>query len=116
MRSNATHIVQTSLKRGAVQLLFATKIKKDPADATTGISVMIVAAPNCDFDGDACYNAMLKEMGLVPHAIRNLHPMVTMLSSPDGLVLSGEVKISDQCVVALNAWLSSDEDVQALKI
>ena len=93
-----------------MQLLFATKIKKDPSDATTGISVLIVAAPNCDFDGDACYDIVQKEMQFIDHAIRNLHPMVTMLSSPD------EVKISDQCVVAMHTWLAGDPDVQAMKL
>jgi hypothetical protein len=116
MGSNAPHIVVPSLRLGAVQALYATKIKKDPADHTTGISVLIVSAPNCDFDGDACYDIMIKEMGQVPHIMKNLHPMVTMLCSSGGLALSGDVKMSDQCVVAMHTWISSDPDVQAYKL
>lgn len=40
-----------SLTRGSAQALRVTRVKPDPADNTTSLSVLILASLNCDFDG-----------------------------------------------------------------
>ena len=39
-----------SLKRGSIQTLYVRRIKKDIDDVTIGISVLVIAAANADFD------------------------------------------------------------------
>lgn len=41
-----------SLKRGSTQRFYIDKIKRDPTLKSTSISVLCLAAPNADFDGD----------------------------------------------------------------
>lgn len=40
-----------TLARGSAQCFFISKVKTDPADITIGMSVLVLAAPNADFDG-----------------------------------------------------------------
>lgn len=40
-----------SLLHGSAQLVRVTKVKPDPTDHTVSLSILIVVAPNCDFDG-----------------------------------------------------------------
>lgn len=41
-----------TLNLRSVQNLFVTKFKTDPHDNTIGLSLLVLKAPNCDFDGD----------------------------------------------------------------
>ena len=41
-----------SLRMGSMKALLLTKVKTDPTDITTSISVMILSSSNTDFDGD----------------------------------------------------------------
>ena len=43
-----------SIHSGSIMLLWFTKVKTDPEDETIGVSVVIVAPWNADFDGDKC--------------------------------------------------------------
>ena len=40
-----------SLRMGSMKALLLTKVKTDPTDITTSISVMILSSSNTDFDG-----------------------------------------------------------------
>jgi DNA-directed RNA polymerase beta' subunit len=42
-----------SLLQGSAQRVNITRVKKDPGDHTISLSILIVKAFNCDFDGDA---------------------------------------------------------------
>ena len=37
-----------TLHRGSAQLLYITKVKKDPRDITISLSVLVLSAPNAD--------------------------------------------------------------------
>lgn len=41
-----------TLNLRSIQNLFVTKIKRDVHDNTIGLSLLVLKAPNCDFDGD----------------------------------------------------------------
>lgn len=47
-----TALRNPSLRQGSLQLCYIKKFKKDPTDNTVGISVLIIKAPNGDYDGD----------------------------------------------------------------
>lgn len=49
-----TYCRNPSLGRGSVQRLKVTQIKTDPADPTTGLSIINVNQYNADFDGNVC--------------------------------------------------------------
>ena len=69
-----------TVRRGATQLLFVTDVKKDVEDKSINISVLILPAPNADFDGDAMNGLLLIEKNAVMNCL-SLHPSVTYLSS-----------------------------------
>lgn len=97
-----------SLVVGAIQTLFVTKIKTenggDITDDTIAVSDGILTAPNGDYDGDALYLSMIKEMDNVPYFL-NMHPKSTMLTS-ETLEISSCVNIGDQCSCLMNNWLN----------
>ena len=93
-----------TLNHGAMQLFFVTRIKKDDTDDCISMSPLCLRAPNADFDGDALYGSMIKEMGEVPFFM-NMHPMTTMLTEEE-LAISSNVHIGEQCCVQLSGWLN----------
>lgn len=94
---------------GAIQLVFATKIKIDVYDETIAISPRICKAPNADFDGDEMYLLFIKEMGMVQH-LQNLHPRTTILSKSD-LGVDSLVAPTNQATIHWNSFLGSAIDV-----
>lgn len=95
-----------SMIHGNNQLFFITIIKDDLDDNTIGINPMVLKAPNGDFDGDACFGGMVKEMGEVPKLMK-IHPSTTILGA-DTLRLTPLVNITPQARLAVNKWLQLD--------
>lgn len=96
-----------TLQLGAIQLLFATKIKKNYEDQTIGINPTILKACNADFDGDCLYGSWLKEMAEIPKYMV-IHPLATMLGGNEPGI-SGMVKITPQTTIGLNEWLNDPD-------
>ena len=69
-----------TVRRGATQLLFVTDVKKDVEDKSINISVLILKAPNADFDGDAMNGLLIIEKKAVMNYL-DIHPSQTYLSS-----------------------------------
>ena len=69
-----------TVRRGATQLLFVSDVKKDVDDKSINISVLILTAPNADFDGDAMNGLLLLEKEAVLNSL-DIHPSQTYLSS-----------------------------------
>lgn len=97
-----------SMIHGAIQLFFATRIKKDVKDHTISVSPLTIFAPNADFDGDAELGTMIKEMQEV-EAMMNLHPMTTMLTA-NTLGIADKVNIGKQAALLANTWLTEGVD------
>lgn len=91
------------LIHGAIQLLFATKIKTDIHDESIGMPPSICGAPNADFDGDEMFALSLFEMGEL-HKFSALHPSATILSK-ESMEVSSTVKPTKQSIICLNNWL-----------
>ena len=94
-----------SLKRGAVQLLYVPKIKKDLEDVTVNLSPLIVRGPNADFDGDAMYGILLCEMDTAK-AYKVLHPAMRHRSTNTSAI-SDEITLPKQTLAVLNSFLQS---------
>lgn len=85
---------QPTLNLRSIQLLYATRIKTNPLDNTIGLSLLVLKAPNADFDGDQMqgmyimsYIDWTKAKMLAPHSgINNLngpHSLNRNLILPD---------------------------------
>ena len=72
-----------SLKKGSIQLIFITKVKTDLSDNTISFSVLLLEAPNADFDGDAMTGVLVLEAEMAREA-ETLHPArrITDTNSP----------------------------------
>jgi hypothetical protein len=96
-----------SLKRGAIQLLYLTRVKTDLHDKTINISTKVLRAPNADFDGDALNGVMLLEMDAA-QAFQVLHPSRRIRSTREPRI-SSELSLPKQSLAVLNSFLQ-DED------
>jgi len=93
------------LKRGAVQLLYVTRVKKELADKTINISTLILSAPNADFDGDALNGILLIE-GDAARAYHVLHPSQRIKSTNQSSI-SDDITLPKQSIAVLNNYLQS---------
>ena len=100
-----------SLLPGSAQLVYITKFKRDPYDKTVGLSVLIVKAPNADFDGDELNfiimldNAMAKEF-------QRLSPFYNIPSLDKPYSVSGNLTLLSPSTSILNNYLSKKlEDI-----
>ena len=84
-----------------MQLLFATKIKKDPNDPTTSFSDLISAPLNSDFDGDAMNNMMAVD-NFMAEGLMDLRPYKSGLDLEEPRKLSRNI-IQTKPVVAMTA-------------
>ena len=134
-----------SLKLGAIQLLFVTKInpnlKRDPkvevgidelddvsfmnsetakgrkkyiipdwvqhliADKVIGCSAIIIAAPNCDFDGDELNLIPIMELAAVEKFMA-IHPSARVLSNKAVEIEGGDITLSNQTYIGLTDWVN----------
>lgn len=86
-----------SLQRGSMQLVYITKVKTDVMVPTVSLSILIINAMNCDFDGDALQFTVLIdqiiEQGMQPLAphmsafgLRNPREVADIMSMPKPVV------------------------------
>lgn len=108
-----------TLRIGAIMLLFCTRVKTDIDDDTMSISSRLATAPNFDFDGDAMHVLSIKETDMLADLMK-LHPSIIMLGG-DRPGISGDITITKQEAINLNAWLmdpsqfSPEEKMEASK-
>ena len=95
-----------SLFQGSAQRVNIVKVKKDPTDHTTSVSILIVKQMNMDFDGDE---------GNVPVAIDNfmaekwgpLSPHFNVFSLNKPFAVSSALTIPKPVVASISSWLDS---------
>ena len=101
-----------TLNHGSIQLFYVTKIKSCVHDNTISMSPLVLSAPNADFDGDAMYGIIIREMKEVEHFL-TLHPSTTLLGE-DTMVIGSAVNITVQQRLCLHHWLFGDPDDPSL--
>jgi RNA polymerase Rpb1, domain 2 len=95
-----------SLRRGAIQLLFVTRVKPDVDDNTINISTLVLNDPNADFDGDAMNGVLLIEMDAA-RAFYVLHPSMRIRSINEASI-GTNITLPKQSQLVLQHFLQSD--------
>lgn len=96
-----------TLRRGAMQLLYITKIKTDVEDETINIGTPILKAPNVDFDGDEMHGILFVETETAK-AFEVMHPSQRIVSSND-CSISDDISLPKQSFAVLNHMLQSTD-------
>lgn len=93
-----------TLNLRSVQSLFVTKFKTDPHDNTIGLSLLILKAPNCDFDGDQLAGMpILSREDFI--AIRKLSPHTGTFDLNKPLSLNNNMEIGKPVRSTINNFL-----------
>lgn len=96
-----------TLQRGSVQRMRVTQIKTDPTINTIGISVLCLAAPNADFDGDEL-NGMLILDARTNERCNRLAPYHSVLDLQKPRTLSRNVAIPQPVLATMGRWIHED--------
>ena len=96
-----------SLLIGSIQRVFITKFKKDVTDNTVSISILIIKAPNGDFDGDELNFSLLLDNYLAETA-EKYAPHVN-IPAMDIFKISGNLNLPATSSLTLTNYLSIEE-------
>jgi len=96
-----------SLQRGSAQCLRITQIKTDPRDNSIGMSVLVLAGANADFDGDALNLIVIPDERMY-QSFRRLEPHLTSLDLRRPWAISGNLKMPAPVTISMVNWASSD--------
>jgi len=85
-------------------LLYITTFKNDLSDNTISLSVLIVKAPNADFDGDAMNATILLDNSLT-EIMKNFAPHYSIPDLTKPLSVSGNLSLFGASTSILNNYL-----------
>lgn len=96
-----------TLQRGSTQLFYITRVKPNVNDNTIGMSVIVLKAPNADFDGDQLNMTLIldNELG---EAMKRLAPHLWVLSLEEPHEISGNLELQGPVVETVVNWLHED--------
>jgi len=98
-----------SLKKGSIQRVRIKDFKRDPFDKTVGISILIITAPNCDFDGDELNILILIDNYLID-MVYNLSPHFNIFEPGVPFKMSNNIALP-KLVVAAAAHMLDNPDL-----
>lgn len=98
-----------TLHRGSAQLLFITKVKKDPRIVTISMSVLVLSAPNADYDGDEL-NLMLCLDWKMFERLSRLQPKFYAFDSGAPNRISGHLKIPAPVLATIENWINEESN------
>ncbi len=93
-----------TLQRGSEQFLYVTYVKPNPDDKAIGISPLIIADANADFDGDALSGVFILESDAAL-LFKCLHPSERILDKNNAKV-SKNIALTDPVAIAWNNMLN----------
>lgn len=99
-----------TLMRGSIQALRVTQIKTDLADNSISMSVLCLAAPNADFDGDALNGMVILDERMY-HILQAMAPHHGVLDLKKPRTLSGNIKIPAPVVNTISSWVSQEDSL-----
>lgn len=102
-----------SLLQGSVMKVYCTKFKKDPADTTMNISILLTKLPNADFDGDELNITLLIDE-LMADAMETFAPHHSTLEIDDPSKVSGRVTLSGPMTATISNYIN--EERKALSV
>lgn len=97
-----------SLVRGSAQLLYITQVKPDPTINTISFSVLALAAPNADFDGDQMNVELLLDRKEHDEFYR-LAPHLGVMDTHSPFQVSGNVKLPGPVIGTMVNWMHECE-------
>jgi hypothetical protein len=96
-----------SLLQGSAQRVYISEFKTDPRDTTIGMSILIVPAPNADFDGDEL-NVSIALDKKMEDMWYPLAPHFNVLGVTEVGDITGNVWIPKPVVGTMSNWLTGD--------
>jgi hypothetical protein len=96
-----------TLQRGSTQLLRVTIVKTDVADNAISLSVLVLKAPNADFDGDQL-NLTLMPDDYLGDSLQRIAPHNWVLSISEPHELSGNLELQGPIVETIVNWVHAD--------
>jgi hypothetical protein len=97
-----------SLVRGSAQQFYITHVKPDPSINTISISVLCLAAPNADFDGDEM-NCELILDSKEHDAFNKLAPHFGLLDTHKPFNVSSNVALPKPVISTIVSWMHEFE-------
>lgn len=98
-----------SLKRGSIQSVFVSEIKRPEEGKTIDISILIVKQLNADFDGDALQFILLLD-NYMTEAFKNLAPFKSAYSLNNIRTLSNSLEHSKTVVANTANWMEHRDE------
>ena len=98
-----------SLGRGSIQRVYITRVKTDIYDPTVSLSILIVKALNCDFDGDALQFTLPIDQ-VVEKSLEALAPHMSVYGIDAPRAMSNTASLSKPVVATISDWLDSPID------
>ncbi len=96
-----------SMLQGSAQAVRITKVKTDPRDSTVSMSILIVTAPNADFDGDAL-NISLSVDNFMASKWQELAPHRNVFVMDKAFEVSGNLSIPKTVIATMSNWLNNN--------
>lgn len=98
-----------SLKRGSIQAVFISRVKRPEEGQTVSMSILIVRPLNCDFDGDALQFTLALD-GYIANALKNLAPYKNSFSLDNIRAISSALEHSKTVVGTTSNWMETTSE------
>ena len=102
-----------SLARGSAQLLYATRVKKNPRITTISFSTLCLKAPNADYDGDEM-NLLLVLDEVMQIRLSRMEPHLGALDLGEPRRISGNLSIPSPVAAAIASWLDHPDQFDSV--
>jgi len=99
-----------SLKRGSTQFFYIDRIKRDPTQLSTSISVLCLVAPNADFDGDYMSGQLALDNAMA-EAMARMKPSTGFMDFKKSFRVGGHAAIPSPVLSTINARLEEGDDL-----
>jgi hypothetical protein len=96
-----------TLQRGSTQQFFITRVKDNINDNSISMSVLVLKAPNADFDGDQL-NLTLMPDNYLTEATERIAPHTWVLSIDDPHEISGNLELQGPALETIINWAHED--------
>ena len=98
-----------SLGRGSIQHVYISHVKTDVYDPTVSLSILIVKALNCDFDGDALQFTLAIDQ-VLEKKLETLAPYMSVYGIESVRAMSNSASLSKPVVATSAEWIESPQE------
>lgn len=98
-----------SLGRGSIQHVYISHVKTDVHDPTVSLSILIVKALNCDFDGDALQFTLAVDQ-VIEEKLATLAPHMSVFGIESVRAMSNSASLSKPLVATTAEWIEAAQE------